>query len=96
MRAREICSASLSGRTRPEASGKPWHRKSGSTDPREFDAKTGEHLRPADPALPFDTVGDRPVAINAPGAVEIDTMFDSAEIMVDNNNRSAQRGKFAG
>jgi hypothetical protein len=26
----------------------------------------------------------------APGAVEIDTMFDSAEIMVDNNDRSAR------
>jgi len=63
-----------------------------STDPRELDAKTGQQLRPADTALPFDTVGDHPVAINAPGAVEIDAMFDSAEIMVDNNNRSAQRG----
>jgi len=57
----------------------------------EFDAKTSEHLRPANTALPFDTVGDRPVAINSPGAVESDSMFDSAEFIVDNDQRSAQR-----
>src|SRR5712692_93975 len=86
---------SLSGRTRPEATGKPPHRKSGSTDPGKFDAKTGKHLGPADAALPFDAVGDCPVAINAPGAVEVDAMFDSAKIMVDNYERAAQRRKFA-
>ncbi len=87
---------SLSDRTRPEVSEKPRYRKSRSTDPGKFDAKTGEHLGPADAAFPFDTVSDRPVAINPRRTVEIDTMLDPAEIVVDNDQRSAQRRQLAG
>ena len=38
----------------------------------------------------------RRVLIKTPGAVAIDSMFDSAEIMVDNNDRLAKPQKFAG
>src|SRR5882762_3820775 len=71
------------------------HRKSGSAYAGELDAKTGEHLRPADAALPLHTVGDRPVTINPRRTVEIDTMLDRAEIVVDNDQRSAQRRQIA-
>src|SRR6266705_5844654 len=66
-----------------------------SADSREFDAKTGEHLRPADTAFPHDAVGDRPVAVNPRRTVQIDTMLDPAEIVVDNDQRSAQRWQVA-
>src|SRR6267378_1501024 len=72
------------------------HRKSGSAYAGELDAKTGEHLRPADAALPLHTVGDRPVTINPRRTVEINTMLDPAEIVVDNDQRSAQRRQVAG
>src|SRR3989441_13230548 len=62
----------------------------------QLDAKTREHLRPADAALPLHTVGDRPVTINPRRTVEIDTMLDPAEIVVDDDQRSAQRRRFAG
>src|SRR6267378_4844157 len=67
------------------------HRKSGSAYAGELDAKTGEHLRPADAALPLHAVGNRPVTINPRRTVQIDTMLDRAEIVVDNDQRSAQR-----
>jgi len=35
------------------------------------------------------TTGDPSVPINTPGAVEVDAMFDSPEIVVDNDKRSA-------
>src|SRR5437773_10070604 len=69
--------------------------KSGSAYAGKLDAKTGEHLRPADATLPLHTVGDRPVTINPRRTVEIDTMLDPAEIVVDNDQRSAQRRQLA-
>src|SRR2546425_9832383 len=62
----------------------------------QLDAKTREHLRPADATLPLHAVGDRPVTINPRRAVEIDTMLDPAEIVIDNDQRSAQRRQLAG
>src|SRR6267143_1114851 len=72
------------------------HRKSGSAYAGELDAKTGEHLRPADAALPLHTIGDCPVTINSRRTVEIDTMLDPAEIVVDDDQRPAQRRQVAG
>src|SRR6267143_3165016 len=73
----------------------PGIEKSGSAYAGELDAKAGEHLRPADAALPLHTVGDRPVTINSRRTVQLDTMLDRAEIVVDNDQRSAQRRQFA-
>src|SRR6267378_1616910 len=70
--------------------------KSGSAYAGELDAKAGEYLRPANAALPFHTVGDRPITINPRRTVEIDAMLDPAEIVVDNDQRSAQRRQVAG
>src|SRR3989442_14207223 len=69
--------------------------KSGSGYGGQLAAKTGEPLRPADATLPLHTVGDRPVTINPRRAVEIDTMLDPAEIVIDNDQRSAQRRQVA-
>src|SRR6266481_6316775 len=69
--------------------------KSGSAYAGQLDAKTREHLRPADATLPLHTVGHRPVTINPRRTVEIDTMLDPAEIVVDNDQRSAQRRQLA-
>src|SRR6266508_6729233 len=69
---------------------------SGSAYAGELDAKTGEHLGPTDAALPLHTVGDRPVTIDPRRTVEIDTMLDPAEIVVDNDQRSAQSRQIAG
>src|SRR6266508_411342 len=69
---------------------------SGSAYAGELDAKTGKHLRPADAALPLHTVGDRPVTIDPRRTVEIDAMLDPAEIVVDDDQRSAQRRQLAG
>src|SRR5690348_3319574 len=38
--------------------------ESRSANPRELEAQTGEHLRPADPAFPFHAVRDRTIAID--------------------------------
>src|SRR5439155_9455142 len=69
--------------------------KSGSAYAGELDAKAGEHLRPADAALPLHTVGDRPVTINPRRTAQIDTMPDPDEIVVDDDQRSAQRRQVA-
>src|SRR6267378_2395025 len=71
------------------------HRKSGSAYAGELDAKAGEHLRPADAALPLHTVGDRPITINPRRTVEIDAMLDLAEIVIDDDQRPAQRRQLA-
>jgi len=60
----------------------------------ELDAKTGEHLR--QPTRRFhSTRRRRPVTINPRRTVEIDTMLDRAEIVVDNDQRPAQRRQLA-
>src|SRR5258706_589520 len=80
---------------RPQGVKTTRHRKSGSAYAGELDAKTGEHPRPADAALPLHTVGDRPVTINPWRTIQIDTMLDRAKIVVDNDQRSAQRRQVA-
>src|SRR3989442_11692282 len=70
--------------------------KSGSAYAGQLDAKTREHLRPADATLPLHTVGDRPVTIDSRRTVEIDTMLDPAEIVIDNDQRPTQRRQLAG
>src|SRR5262245_27270623 len=71
-------------------------RVSRSANPRELQAQTGEHPRPANTALPFHPVRDRPITIDAPRAIQIDAVFDLAEIVVDDNLSPAQRRKRAG
>ncbi len=96
MRAREICSVLCRVEPDLKRQENPRIENQGARTPGKFDAKTGKHLGPADTALPFDTVGDCAVTINPRRTVEIDAMLDPAEIVVDNDQRPAQRRQVAG
>src|SRR6185369_8502685 len=62
-------------------------------DSQERLSNAFKNCRPTRIRLPFEAVRDDSIAVNAAGAVEVDAMFDSAEVVIDDDDRSTQFGQ---